>query len=135
MHVEIDIPGADRIDAFRAHIQRQLRFAAGLSAAPVRRASVRITEFWGPESGTVLTSCRIEAEFESVPGAIVAEAQDPNPYRAVDKAIECLSSLRRDLRPEADSDIAWRTPGVIRRLGIVAAPSGAATESGSWQSA
>jgi ribosome-associated translation inhibitor RaiA len=137
MHVEVHIPGAERIDALRAHIQGQLLLAAGVDTARVRRASVRITEFCGPERGTVLTSCRIEADVESFPCTIVAEALEPNPHRAVDKAVERLSSsLRRDFRPEDENEIAWRKPGVMRRLGIVeAASSGASSEGGSWQSA
>lgn len=136
MHVEVHIPGAERIDALRAHIQRQLLLAAGVDTARVRRASVRITELCGHGRGSVLTSCRIEADVESFPCTIVAEALEPNPHRAVDKAVERLSSaLRRDFRPEDENEIAWRTPGVIRRLGGVAALSGASTERGSWQSA
>jgi hypothetical protein len=97
---------------------------------------VRLTEFSGPGKGTVLTSCRIEADVESFPYTLVAEALDPNPHRAVEQAVEHLiSSLGRDSRPEEENDSAGRTPGVIRRPGAVAASSGPSTEEGAWQSA
>jgi hypothetical protein len=35
MHVEVHIPGAERIEALRAHIQRQLLLAAGMDTARI----------------------------------------------------------------------------------------------------
>jgi ribosome-associated translation inhibitor RaiA len=98
MHVEVHIPAAERIESLRSHIQRRLHSGIGQHADRVRRVSVQLSEFWGPARGSTWTSCRIEADDESLPKGIVAEAYEENPYRAFDKAIDRLShSLDRAL--------------------------------------
>jgi ribosome-associated translation inhibitor RaiA len=113
MHVEVQIPGAERIESLRSHIQRRLHSSIGQHADRVRRVSVRLSEFCGPARGSIWTSCRIEAGDESLPKAIVAEAFEDNPYRAFDKAIDRLShSLDRELVRPSDGR---RTTVVSRR--------------------
>ena len=125
MHVEIHIPGDERIDALRLYIQRRLSSALGPDTDGARRASVRISEFSGPTRGMSMTSCRVEVGVASLPGTVVAEAYEPNPYRAVDNAIERLSlSLheevrRKQTRPDVES----------------AAPSRASKARAAWRSA
>lgn len=125
MHVDIHIPGAERIDALRLYIQRRLSSALGPDTDHARRASVRISEFSGPTRGMIMTSCRVEVEVASLPGSVVAEAYESNPYRAVDNAIERLSlSLHGGVRPTRTK------PDVAS-----AAPSRAPKARESWQSA
>jgi ribosome-associated translation inhibitor RaiA len=144
MHVEVQIPGAERIESLRSHIRRRLHSSIGQHADWVRSVSVRLSEFCGPARGSIWTSCRIEAGDESLPKAIVAEAFEENPYRAFDKAIDRLShSLDRELVLQSR-----RTPddGGLAKVESVAhrprphqdsktAPPAAPTARGSWQSA
>jgi ribosome-associated translation inhibitor RaiA len=73
----------------------------------------------------IMTSCRVEVEVASLPGTVVAEAYEPNPYRAVDNAIERLSlSLHGEVRRKPTrSDVGPATP------------SRASNAMASWQSA
>ena len=53
MHVEIHIPGAERIESLRSHIERRLRSRIGRHGDQVRRVGVRLSELFGHERGTV----------------------------------------------------------------------------------
>jgi ribosome-associated translation inhibitor RaiA len=96
MHIEVHIPGAERIESLRSYIQDRLHSSIGHHADRVGRVSVRLSEFCGPARGIVWTSCRVEVDGESLPKAIVAEALERNPYRAADKAIGRLTLLLRE---------------------------------------
>ncbi len=143
MHVEVHIPGAERIESLRSHIQRRLHSSIGQHADRVRRVSVRLSEFWGPARNSTWTSCRIEADDESLPKAIVAEAYEENPYRAFDKAIDRLShSLDRELvRPDRrtpDDSRVTKVESIAQRRRprqLEDRPFGGAESEGSWQSA
>jgi ribosome-associated translation inhibitor RaiA len=142
MQIEVLIPGAERIESLRSHIQRRLHSSIGQHADRVGRVSVRLSEFCGPERGSVWTSCRVEVVSESRPKAIVAEALEPNPYRAVDNAIERLRLLlREEARPPARptpevSGFAKIVSIAERSLGHGAGEgAGAPKAEASWQSA
>jgi ribosome-associated translation inhibitor RaiA len=100
MLIKVRIPGAERVESLRSYIERRLHSSVGLHADRVRAVSVRLSEFCGQERGTILTACRVEADVGFLPSAIVAQALEPNPYRAVEKAIERLRvALDQEVRP------------------------------------
>jgi hypothetical protein len=100
MHLEVHIPGAERVEWLRSYIERRLHSGVARYAGRVGAVSVRLSELCGDETGIVLTACRVEAEVGPLPSTIVVEALEPNPYRAVDTAIERLSvALAQELRP------------------------------------
>lgn len=91
MRMEIEIPGADRIDALRSYIRRQLVSKVAPHGHRLQRVCVRLSEYCGTTAGAVLTKCRLEADISPSGETVVHEALEPNPYRAVDKATEALS--------------------------------------------
>jgi ribosome-associated translation inhibitor RaiA len=142
MNVEVHIPGAERIESLRSHIQRRLHSRIGEHADRVRRVSVRLSEFCGPARGMVWTSCRVEVDDKSLPKALVAEALEENPYRAVDNAIERLSrslvqEARRSDRTTRDDSTFANVESTVQPFVGQGAGEGAGAQRarGSWESA
>ncbi len=90
MRVDVHIPGDELRDALRSHVERGLRACLAPHAARVRRASARLSEYFGDVPGSVSTRVRLEAELGDSPRPVVVEALAPNPYRAADAAAAAL---------------------------------------------
>ena len=127
MLMEIEIPGADRIDSLRAYIRKQLSSRVAPHAHRPRRVSVQLSEYCGATRGSVLTKCRLEADISPSGKTVVHEALEPNPYLAVDKATEALGVC---LESEAGSSEALALDGARAAANLVAAGE----EAPSWQS-
>jgi hypothetical protein len=112
MHIDVHIPGADLLESIRSHVVSRVRSGVGALSSRVHRVSVRLSEFCGAGRGAVLTACRIEAMVEPMPNAIVADVVAPNPYRAVNEAVETfIHMLRTEVSSYEGASGSTRSPG------------------------
>lgn len=102
MEVQMHIHNSDLVEAFRAYVERRLRFSLGRFIARIGRVRVKISDVNGPRGG-VDKSCQVSVEL--LPGSklIRQEAVDANLFVAVDHATERMGrAFSREVGREKD---------------------------------